>query len=40
MDDWVSVCRNVELAGVKGRGLKTWRKCANDDMKMLSLQLE
>ena len=29
MDDWVSACRNVEVAGVrcKGRNKKAWREC-------------
>ena len=33
---------NVEVARVKcrGTGRKTWRKCVNDDMKLLGLQLE
>ena len=28
-DDWVSACRNVVVAGVRGagRGRKTWRVC-------------
>ena len=32
MDDWVSGCRNVEVAGVRcrGRNRKTWRG-VNDD---------
>ena len=28
----VDDCRNVEVAGVKCRGRKTWRECVNDDM--------
>ena len=41
-DDWVSACRNVEVAGERcvGRGRKTWRERVNDDMKLLGLQLE
>ena len=37
---WVSTCRNVEMAGVKGRSRKTWRECAKDDMRELGLQPE
>ena len=42
MDDWVSACRNVEVAGVRCRvkNRKTWRECVNDDMKVLGLQPE
>ena len=44
-DDWVSVCRNVVVAGVRcaGRGRKTWRKClqcVKDDMEELGLHPE
>ena len=40
MDDWVSACRNVVLAGVRyvGRGKKTWEEYVKDDMKLLELQ--
>ena len=33
-DDWVSACRNVEVAGVRcaGRGRKTWRECMKDEL--------
>ena len=39
MDDWVSACRNVELAGVRcrRRNKKTWNECVGDDMKVLGL---
>ena len=42
VDGLVSACRNVEVAGVRGRGRsrKTWRECVNDDMKVLGLQPE
>ena len=38
-DDWVSACRNVEVAGVRcrRRNRKTWRECVKDDMKVLGL---
>ena len=38
-DDWVSACRNVVVAGVRGagRGRKTWYECVKDDMKELGL---
>ena len=39
VNDWVSVCRRVEVEGVrrKGRNRKTW-KCVDDDMKVLGLR--
>ena len=42
VDDWVSACRNMEVAGArcKGRKRKTWRKCVEDDMEVLGLQPE
>ena len=42
VDDWVSACRNVELAGVRCRGRirKTWRECVGDDMEVLGLHPE
>ena len=42
MDDWVSACRRVEVAGVrcKGRNRKTWKECVDDDMKVLGLHPE
>ena len=42
MDDWVSTCRNVVVAGVRcvGKDRKTWRECVKDDMKLLGLQPE
>ena len=32
-DDWVSACRNVVMAGVRGpgRGRKTWHECVKKD---------
>ena len=41
-DDWVSVCRNVVVAGVRwvGKGRTTWRECVKDDMKVLGLHPE
>ena len=40
--DWVSSCRNMEMAGVKceGKGRKTWGERGKDDMKLLELQPE
>ena len=42
MDDWVSACKNVEVAGVRcrSRNRKTWRECVNDDMNVLGLHPE
>ena len=42
VDDWVSACRKVEVAGVryKGRNKKTWKECVDDDIKVLGLHLE
>ena len=42
MDDWVSACINLVVAGVRyvGRGKKTWGECVKDDMKLLGLQPE
>ena len=42
VDDWVSTCRNVVVAGVRcvGRGRKTWGECLKDGMKLLGLQPE
>ena len=41
-DDWVSVCRNVEVAVEKcrDRDWKTRRECVNDDTTQLGLQPE
>ena len=41
-NDWVSVCRNVVVAGVRcaDRGRKTWYECVKDDMKVLGLHHE
>ena len=39
---WVSACRHVVLAGVRGvgRGRKTWYECVKEDMKELGLHAE
>ena len=41
-DDWVSACRDVVVAGVRGagRGRKTWRERVKDDMDELGLDPE
>ena len=41
-DDWVSACRNVVVAGVRGagRGRKTWYECVKKDMRELGLHAE
>ena len=41
-DDWVPICRNVDVAGVKcrGRNKTIYRECMTDDMKLLGLQPE
>lgn len=41
-DDWVSACRNFEVAGSKnrGRGRKTWSQCVSADMKERGLRSE
>jgi hypothetical protein len=40
VDDWVSVCRNFEVEGVRGRGRgkKTWGECVRVDMDQLGLR--
>ena len=40
MDDWVSVYRKVEVAGVRcrGRNRETWGESVDDDMKVLGLR--
>ena len=42
VDDWVSACRKVEVAGArcKGRKRKTWKECVDKDMKVLGLHPE
>ena len=42
VDDWVSACRKVEVAGArcKGRKRKTWKESVDKDMKMLGLHPE
>ena len=42
VDDWVSVCRKVEVAGArcKGRNRNTSKECVDDDMKVLGLHPE
>ena len=41
-DDWVATCRDLEVEGVKGRGrgIKTWMQCVNEDMNKLKLRKE
>ena len=41
VDDWVSACREVEVAGVscKESNTKTWKECV-DDMKVHGLHSE
>ena len=36
-DDWVSACRNVVVAGERGR---VWKECVADDMRKLMLKQE
>ena len=40
--DWVSACRNVTVAGERGRGRgrKTWKECVADDMRRMGLRRE
>ena len=40
VDDWVSACRNLEVAGSRGRGRPrmTWRARLNGDMKDMRLR--
>ena len=42
VEDWVSVCRKVEVAGVrcKGRNRKTWKECVDKDIEVLGLHPE
>ena len=39
VDDWVSACRNLEVAGSRGRGRQrmTWRARLGGDMKDIGL---
>src|SRR6184192_2346084 len=39
-DDWVSMCRNLEVVGGarKGRGRKRWIECMATDMKKIGLK--
>ena len=41
-DNWVSVCRGIEVAGSRGRGRgrKTWNECVVEDMRRLRLKRE
>jgi hypothetical protein len=41
-NDWVSACRNIEVAGAKsrGRGKKTWGECVRHDLDLLGLKKE
>ena len=40
VDDWVSACRNLEVAGSRGRGRPrmTWRTRLDGDMKDMGLR--
>ena len=40
VDDWVSACRNLEVAGSRGRGRPrmTWRARTDGDMKDMGLR--
>ena len=42
MDDWVSACRNLKVAGSRGRGCPrmTWRARLDEDMKDMELRPE
>ena len=42
MDDWVSACRNLEVAGSRGRDRPriTWRARLDGDMKDIGLRPE
>ena len=42
MDDWVSAHRNVEVAGVRCKGMnrKIWRECVKDGVEVHGLQPE
>jgi len=41
-DDWVSACRDLSVAGEKGRGRRrtTWKECVADDMRKMELRRE
>ena len=41
VDDWVSACRKVEVAGARReeKNRETWKKCVDDDMEVLGLAL-
>ena len=40
--DWVSACRDITVAGEKGRGRsrKTWKECIMDDMRRMGFRKE
>ena len=40
--DWVSVCRDIAVAGERGRGRgkQTWEECTADDMRKTNLRKE
>ena len=42
MDDWVSACRKMKVAGVrcKGRNRKKWNECVDDEMKVPGVHSE
>jgi len=37
-ENWVSACREVKVAGTRGRGREKWKECVDDDMKKLGLK--
>ena len=41
-DNWVSACREINIAGLRGRGRgrKTWQECVGEDMRRLGLTRE
>src|ERR1043165_5048192 len=40
--DWVSACRNIKIAGSRGRGRpkKAWMECVDNDTSVLRLNRE
>ena len=41
VDDWVTVCREVEVAGVRcrGRNRKTWKECVDNNIEVSRTKL-
>jgi len=39
-NDWVKKCRYIEVGGVRGRGrgIKTWQECVNEDKRVLGME--